>query len=65
MSILNDEAIPLGLGMALSQNLSALNRFSSMSEAQKEELLNRARDARSKSEMNALVDELASYEGMS
>lgn len=65
MSILNDEAIPLGLGMALSQNLTALNHFSSMTEAQKEELLNRARDAKSKSEMNALVDELSSYEGMS
>ncbi|MDD2971210.1 MAG: hypothetical protein PHE02_03630 [Lachnospiraceae bacterium] len=64
MSILNDEAIPMGFGMALSQNLSALNRFSAMSESEKEELLNRARDARSKSDMSALVDELSHYEGL-
>ena len=64
MSILNDGAIPLGFGMALSQNLTALNHYSSMTEAQKEELLNRARDAKSKSEMTALVDELSSYEGL-
>jgi len=65
MSILNDGAIPLSFGMALSQNLTALSHYSAMTEAQKEELLNRARDAKSKNEMTALVDELSSYEGLS
>lgn len=65
MSFLNDQAIPLGFGMALSQNLSAMNNFSQMTEARKEEILNRARDAKSKQDMSAIVSELSSYDEMS
>ena len=32
MSLLNDDGIPLGLGMALAQNMDAMRTFSSMSE---------------------------------
>ena len=65
MGIINDDAVPLGFGMALAQNLTAMNRYSSLTEAEKEDLLNRARDAKNKKDMSALVDELSSYEGMS
>ncbi len=51
--------------MALSQNLSAMNNFSQMTEARKEEILNRARDAKSKQDMSAIVSELSSYDEMS
>lgn len=65
MGFLNDDAIPLGFGMALSQNLNAMDKFSHMNESEKEEFLNRARDAKSKKDMSALVSELSSYDKMS
>lgn len=65
MSFLNDDAIPLGFGMALAQNLNAKDKFSQMNESEKEEFLNRARDAKSKKDMSSLVSELSSYNKMS
>lgn len=65
MSFLNDQAVPLGFGMALSQNLNAMDKFSHMTESEKEEFLNRARDAKSKKDMNAIVSELSSNDQMS
>ncbi len=58
MSILHDESIPVGFGMGLAMNLDAMDHFSRLSEAEKEELLNRARDARSKHDMDCIIDEL-------
>ena len=65
MSFLNVQAIPLGFGMALSQDLNAMDKFSHMTEAEKEEYLNRARDAKSKKDMSAIVSELSSYNQLS
>ncbi len=65
MSFLNDQAIPLGFGMALSQDLNAMDKFSHMTESEKEEFLNRARDAKSKKDMSAIVSELSSNDQMS
>lgn len=58
MSI-SDDYLPVGFGMALAMNLDAMNHFSNMSEAQKEEILNRARDAKSKNEMQRIISELS------
>lgn len=58
MSLLNDDAVPIGFGMALAQNLNAMKHFSGMTEAEKEEILNRARDASSKKEMDSLIESL-------
>lgn len=58
MSYLNDNAVPIGFGMALAQNIGAMQHFSGMTEAEKEEILNRARDAKSKDEMESLIDSL-------
>lgn len=58
MSYLNDDAVPIGFGMALAQNINAMQSFSGMTEAEKEEILNRARDAKSKEEMESLVESL-------
>lgn len=58
MSLLNDDAVPIGFGMALAQNLNAMKHFSGMTEAEKEEILNRARDAGSKKEMDSLIESL-------
>lgn len=58
MSILNDDAVPIGFGMALAQNMAAMEHYSEMTEAEKEDILNRARDAKSKSEMDSIVSGL-------
>ena len=58
MSYLNDDAVPIGIGMALAQNVNAMKEFSGLTEAEKEEILNRARDAKSREDMEALVNRL-------
>lgn len=55
-----DEAIPTGFAMGLAMDLDAMNRFSTLTEAEKEELLNRARDAKSKDEMQRIISQLSS-----
>ena len=59
MSTNFDDSLPMGLAMGLAMDLDAMNRFSNLSEAKKEELLNRARDAKSKDEMQGIIDELS------
>ncbi|HHU22923.1 MAG TPA: hypothetical protein GXZ52_05830 [Clostridiales bacterium] len=51
--------VPLGLGMALAQNTTALERFASLSPSQKEAVLRKAGQVNSKQEMQFLVQELA------
>ncbi len=58
MSYLNSDAVPIGFGMGLAQNINAMKHFSGMTEAEKEEILNRARDAKSKKEMDDLISSL-------
>ena len=45
------DGVPLGFGMALAMNENALNGYAKLTEAQKEALINKSRDAKSKSEM--------------
>lgn len=61
MSILNDQEIPVGLGMALAQNLDAMEVFNSMDEASRQEVIERARHVQSKQEVESMVYELNSY----
>ena len=51
--------IPLGLGMALAQNLSAMERFASMTEQEQSELIARTHNIKSKQEMQAFVNSLS------
>jgi len=51
--------VPLGFGMALAMNPTALNAYSAMTEEQKQSILNRAHNARSEREMHSLVASLA------
>lgn len=51
--------VPIGFGMALAQNEAAMQRYAAMSEAQKQDLLNRAHDVRSEKEMYSLVAGIA------
>ena len=51
--------VPIGFGMALAMNPPALNAYSAMTEAQKQQILDKAHNARSEKEMHALVASLA------
>jgi len=50
--------VPIGFGMALAMNQPAMNTYAAMTEAQKEDILNRAHNVRSEKEMHALVASL-------
>lgn len=65
MSLLNDDGIPLGLGMALAQNMDAMRTFSSMSESAMQDVIDRSRHVQSKQEMENLVNGLSGESGYS
>jgi hypothetical protein len=50
--------IPLGFGFALAMNEPAMGAYAALSEADKEKLLMRCRDAKSKEEMRDIVNSL-------
>ena len=51
--------VPIGFGLALSANTTAMNRYAQLSEPQKQDILNRAHNVRSEKEMYTLVANLA------
>lgn len=51
--------IPIGFGMALAMNGPAMAAYSAMTEPQKQEVLNRAHNARSEREMHEIVNSIA------
>jgi len=51
--------VPVGFGLAISANSAAMNRYARMSEAQKQDILNRAHNVHSEKEMYSLVASLA------
>lgn len=63
MSILNNDEIPVGLSMALAENLCAMEKFSNMNERDKQEFINRSRNVNSKQEMRSLVSGLNNMDG--
>lgn len=55
---MENNMLPLGFGMALAQNEAAMKRFESMTEAEKQALIQRTHQVRSKREMQQLVNQL-------
>ena len=51
--------VPIGFGMALAMNPVALNAYSAMSEEQKQQILNKAHNARSEKEMHDIVNSMS------
>lgn len=51
--------VPIGFGMALAMNPTAMNAYSAMTEEQKQAVLNKAHNARSEREMHQIVNSLA------
>ena len=53
---ISTHGLPLGLGMALSQNASAMQRFAEMSYDERQYVIDAAHSISSKKEMKAYVD---------
>ncbi len=52
--------IPVGLGMALAQRPEAMEKFATLSEAKKQEIINGTHAVSSKEEMRQYVDKIIS-----
>ncbi len=50
--------LPLGFGLAMAQRPEAMARFAALPEAERQAVVDRARSARSKQEMQSCVDQL-------
>ena len=50
--------VPIGFGMAMAVNEPAMNAYSAMTEAQKQDILSKAHNVRSEKEMHDLVASL-------
>ena len=50
--------LPLGFGMSLAQNESAMKQFESLSDSEKQAVIQKAHHVASKAEMSALVNSL-------
>lgn len=57
--------LPLGFGMALAMNEGAMRGYANLSETEREHLIMRCKDARSKEEMQKIVDSLVPGESVS
>lgn len=51
--------LPMGFGMALAMNEPAMRGYAGLTEAQKEEILMRCKDVKTKKQMQQIVDSLA------
>ena len=58
------EDLPLGLGMALMMNERAMEGYEGLSETEKEHIIMKCKDAKSKSEMDKIVDSISSPDGL-
>ena len=56
----NGPEIPMGLGMALAENLNAMEYFASLSPAQQQAVIERTHQIRSNQEMRSFVQSLPS-----
>lgn len=57
---LDKDEMPLGLGMALAQNIDAMSYFSSQPVSRQREIINGTHTISSKAEMKSYVDSLGS-----
>ena len=51
--------VPIGFGMALAMNHSAMEAYAAMTEQQKQAVLEKAHNARSEQEMHQIVNSLS------
>ncbi len=53
--------LPLGLTLALAQNLNALDHFASMTDVKRREVIEKAKKIKSKEEMRAYVQDIKNF----
>ena len=56
---MDNNQLPIGLGLSLAMNQKAMDRFSGMTEAEKERTIAKSRGVKSKREMDRIVSSLA------
>lgn len=56
---MNLDKVPMGFGMALSMNPTALHAYGTMTEEERQKILKEAQNAKSREEMHSLVVNLA------
>ena len=56
---MDNNQLPIGLGLSLAMNQKAMDRFSGMTEAEKERTIAKSRGVKSKREMYRIVSSLA------
>ncbi len=61
MNLVNGNDIPMGLGMALAQNVEAMNYFSSLSQDEKNRIIEHTHQIGSKEEMQSFVNTFSEY----
>ncbi len=57
MDLINSD-IPMGLNMALAQNLAAMEYFANLSRERQQSIIDQTHNIHSKEEMRAFVDEM-------
>ena len=57
-----NELIPLGMALAVFDDEVTKSKLENMTEAQKEELMNRAKDTKSGDELAAILNEISAHE---
>lgn len=57
-NLLSDKKIPIGLGMALAENMQSLQIFAGMSNAMQQEVINRTHEMNSSADMKQFVNGL-------
>lgn len=65
MSIDPLKELPLGLGMAFAKNVEAMNRFSTMTKQQQQQIIEHTKVINSKQEMQQYVDSLVAQPPLS
>ncbi len=58
-NVIKSGNVPLGFGMALSQNLTAMNRFAALSPQKQKAVIDGTHNITSKSQMQRYVNDLA------
>lgn len=51
--------LPIGLAMGMAMNADAMDHYSRLTEAEKEKVILECKDAKSKSEMEKIIDRLS------
>ncbi len=53
------QSLPIGFGMALAMNFNAMNAYSAMTEEQKQAIVEKAKAARSREELQSIISGIA------